>query len=301
MIILMKIHSYAFYNGHLSETQRRLLELDQEKVPKAAAAHEQLREKLVMELTSPLGHVTYPQNLTLANYVDYLLCPTLCYELEYPRTTGKIRWSRVLFNAFAVFACVFVMTHLSEEFVIPSLRESRDELRAAGIKAISTGEGWNHFSVLLHTATIYIMLPFTALFLLSWLILWEFVLDAFAEITRFADRQFYTDWWNAGDWFEFSRRWNLPVHHFLLRHVYQAARRHHLSRWAALTITFFVSSALHELIMGCITHKLRGYALAAMMQQLPLYAMQNLPFVRPYRSALVCPFFFFQTPSSIIT
>lgn len=292
MIILMKMHSYAFYNGHLSETQRRLLELDQGKSSKDAAAVEQLRETLVMELTSPLGHVTYPQNLTLSNFVDYLLCPTLCYELEYPRTE-KIRWSRVFSNAVGLFVCMFLMTQLSEEFVIPSLRNSRDELRAAGIEFITTGKGYNHFNVLLLTATVHIMVPFTALFLLCWLIIWEFALNAFAEISRFADRQFYVDWWNARDWLEFSRKWNLPVHHFLWRHVYQAALRNNLSRWAALNIAFFVSSALHELIMGCITHKLRGYALAAMVQQPFLWLIQSSRFVRPFQVALVCPPFFF--------
>jgi len=48
----------------------------------------ELRDTLAFELTSPSGRVTYPQNFSLYNFVDYMLCPTLCYELSYPRTEG---------------------------------------------------------------------------------------------------------------------------------------------------------------------------------------------------------------------
>ena len=40
-----------------------------------------------------------------------------------------------------------------------------------------------------------------------------------------------------------------------------------MSRPAATVLTFFVSAAAHELVMGCITKKLRGYGAAAMMLQ----------------------------------
>lgn len=41
---------------------------------------------LAFELTSPDGRVNYPKNLTINNFVDFMFCPTLCYELSYPRT-----------------------------------------------------------------------------------------------------------------------------------------------------------------------------------------------------------------------
>jgi sterol O-acyltransferase len=36
---------------------------------------------------------------------------------------------------------------------------------------------------------------------------------------RFADRNFYDDWWNSSSFDQFARKWNKPVHEFLLRHV----------------------------------------------------------------------------------
>lgn len=45
-------------------------------------------------------------------------------------------------------------------------------------------------------------------------------------------------------------------------------------------ITFLVSSIGHELVMGCITKKLRGYGFLAMMLQLPIVAAQRSRFVK---------------------
>jgi sterol O-acyltransferase len=99
------------------------------------------------------------------------------------------------------------------------------------------------------------------------------------NVTGFADRQFFADWWNSCDWLEFSREWNKPVHHFFRRHVYSASRGH-MSRPLATTITFFISALAHELVMGCITRKFRGYGFIAMMLQMPIVLVQRSKWVK---------------------
>ncbi|KAF2637214.1 hypothetical protein P280DRAFT_112095 [Massarina eburnea CBS 473.64] len=297
--IFMKMHSYGFYNGHLSETLLRLNDLDEPKTASKAAAyryphanahlheppqspvHEdasdseraqlaQLRDDLAFELASPLGHVSYPNNLTLYNYVDYIFCPTLCYELEYPRT-ATVRYMEVLYKTLAVFGCIFLLTVSTEEFILPVLDESAPRLQA------STGA--YDFGLVLTETIGRLLFPFMVAFLLVFLVIFEYILGAFAEITRFADRQFYADWWNSCDWLEFSREWNKPVHHFFRRHVYSASRDH-MSRPLATTITFFISALAHELVMGCITRKFRGYGFIAMMLQMPIVMVQRSKWVR---------------------
>jgi hypothetical protein len=98
-------------------------------------------------------------------------------------------------------------------------------------------------------------------------------------LSEFADRQFYADWWNSCDWLEFSREWNKPVHHFFRRHVYSASRGH-MSRPMATVITFLISALAHELVMGCITRKFRGYGFIAMMLQMPIVMVQRSKWVR---------------------
>lgn len=302
LALFMKLHSWAFYNGHLSATLNRLKELDMPigpETPTNAAVRypstrfrlgevkadededednvvnispiAQLREDLAKEVTSPLGNVTYPQNLTFANFLDYLLCPTLCYELEYPRTP-KRSYLELFYKTLAVFGCIFLLTIVSEEFIIPVLDESQQRLLRSRTFIDSS---------LIFAETVSRMLfPFMVTFLLVFLVIFEYVLGAFAEITRFADRQFYADWWNSLDWLEFSREWNIPVHNFFRRHVYSASRSAKLSRPAATGITFLISALAHELIMGCITRKFRGYGFFLMMLQMPFVMIQRMPWVR---------------------
>lgn len=218
LTILMKLHSYAFYNGHLSESERRLAALDkpgeEPSDPSVAVRYPEpcrrrpsmkrhhsddspieplvrLREDLASELTSPLGNISYPQNLHFGNYVDFLFCPTLCYELEYPRRAHR-RWDEIAWKTMAVFGCIFLLTLTSEEFIVPVLSEAHVQLEA--FPSVSD-------KALILAETISMLLfPFMITFLLVFLVIFEYVLGAFAELTRFADRHFYADWWNSCDW-----------------------------------------------------------------------------------------------------
>lgn len=230
----------------------------------------QLREDLAFELSSPLGRVSYPENLNLPNWVDFIFCPTLCYELEYPRV-AHIRPLEVFYKALAVFGCIFLMVITTEEFILPVLDESAI--------ALHHSKGALDFSLILAETIGRLLFPFMITFLLTFLVIFEYILGAFAELTRFADRQFYADWWNSCDWLEFSREWNIPVHHFFRRHVYSASKNH-LSRPLATLITFLISALAHELVMGCITRKFRGYGFFAMMLQMPIVMVQRSKYVR---------------------
>ncbi|KAK7426896.1 Sterol O-acyltransferase 2 (Sterol-ester synthase 2) [Neonectria magnoliae] len=365
MVLLMKMHSYAFYNGHLSETEKRLRALDN---PAAAAdrrpaylyptadgapaaedpsgegstsrgagkrrrrqqsrrRHQQqkqlklerkqqsrfesdsnksndedepngltipdiqpssspgagasantsgdevetLRENLARELTSPMGNVTYPSNLTWHNYCDYILCPTLCYEIEYPRT-ASVKWTSLIAKIVATFGCIFLLTIISEEFILPVLVDASTRLDAV--------RGSVSESLLILAETIsWLLFPFMLTFLLVFLVIFEYILGAFAEITCFGDRHFYSDWWNSTDWMEFSREWNVPVHSFLRRHVYGASRPR-VGRNGATVITFLISAVGHEIVMACITKKLRGYGFVCQMLQLPIVVLQRTRWVR---------------------
>jgi sterol O-acyltransferase len=294
----MKMHSYAFYNGHLSEAERRLQALDDPSTASKAPAYQypsagytantaerdqkdadeksqlaRLREDLAIELTSPMGNVTYPKNLTWSNYVDYTFCPTLCYELEYPRANGIV-WTQLGYKILAVFGVIFLLTITSEEFILPVMTESALRLE--------TVTSFSETAMILSESISMLLFPFMITFLLVFLVIFEYVLGAFAEITCFADRHFYSDWWNSTDWLEFSREWNIPVHHFFRRHVYSASRPH-IGRPMATLITFMISAIGHEIVMACITKKIRGYGFLAQMSQLPIVMLQRMKWVRGKR------------------
>lgn len=200
----MKMHSYAFYNGHLAATQSRLYELDnplsrtvsrepavkypssrthlneisqaqEEEDQSRADSLSQLREDLAMELVSPFGRTAYPQNLTVANYCDYLLCPTLCYELEYPRNEFR-SYMEIFYKTLAVFGCIFLMIVTSEEFVMPVLDQSAIRLQ--------NQRDWHEGALIFAETVSSLLFPFMVIFLLVFLVIFEYWLGAFAEITR---------------------------------------------------------------------------------------------------------------------
>ncbi|BGP39994.1 Sterol O-acyltransferase 2 (Sterol-ester synthase 2) [Rhodotorula kratochvilovae] len=202
------------------------------------------------------ANVTFPANVTVLNFIDYLLVPTLVYELEYPRT-ASIRPVYVLEKTLATFGTFSVLLLIVEHFVYP----------------VMPGPESSFFGSLLDLA-----LPFTICYLLIFYIIFECICNAFAEITRFSDRAFYSDWWNSTSFDEFSRKWNRPVHTFLLRHVYATTiATYRLSKFSAAFVTFLLSALVHELVMVVVTHKLRMYLFVLQMAQLPLIMIGRAP------------------------
>lgn len=80
---------------------------------------------------------------------------------------------------------------------------------------------------------------------------------------------------------EFARKWNKPVHHWLLRHVYaQSIDSYKLSKLNASFVTFLLSSCLHEMVLAACTRRIRLYLLVMQMLQLPLIMLGRKSFIR---------------------
>ncbi|KAJ2575859.1 Sterol O-acyltransferase 2 (Sterol-ester synthase 2), partial [Coemansia sp. RSA 1836] len=276
----MKVHSYLSTNRRLACALRTVEELRRAKEEGEDDAAEQI-SALEAELC-PYG-TRFPANVTLRNYGMFQLSPALVYELEYPRT-AHIRWGYVA-EKLAGTAGIFVVFYVVvAHLVIPHLERMPD-----------TGVG---------IATLHLMGPMATCWLLFFFITFDSIANGFAELTRFADRRFYDDWWNARGLDEFSRKWNRPVHMFLARHVYMPVRE----AWpigaeaeagagrlllagvrravppgvAAMAATFFFSSILHELTIVVACHR-RNYAVffVSQMMQIPLIiCSERLPWLR---------------------
>jgi len=113
----------------------------------------------------------------------------------------------------------------------------------------------------------------------AWLImfycLFHSYLNMWAEITRFADRRFYSDWWNANNLSEYWRKWNQPIHNFLIRHVYYPLRRRRVSSAVCMLVTFTVSAIAHEYIVVGIFSVLNFIAFILMMVNVPVMIAQR--------------------------
>lgn len=335
LIMLMKQHSYAFYNGYLStaykkreDLLRKLEQLEQIEPAESSISNQakasgaspdylnrqpsmnemkQRRRSLhsgsetfskdlegietALELNKPLdreqlyvfkkiirweidglseelqGKATtperaYPHNLTFQNHYEYIPLPTVVYELEYPRS-DSIDWRYVAEKVAATFGVIFVMIMVSQAFIYPVVMKTV-AMKEAGMPLV---DRFKEFPWLLSD----LIFPFVLEYIMSWYVIWEVILNLLGEVTYFADREFYSAWWNSVSWDQFARDWNRPVHNFLLRHVYHSSiSAMKVNKHTATLITFFLSACVHELVMWCIFKKLRGYLLALQMFQLPV-------------------------------
>lgn len=108
-------------------------------------------------------------------------------------------------------------------------------------------------------------IPFLYLWILLFFAGFQFFPNFMAELTYFADRTFYKDWWNSRTFSEYWRLWNLPVHNFLFRHVYLPLRRRGVKKEIRLLIVFTISAIGHEYIVSGACRIVSYWAFLAMM------------------------------------
>ena len=170
----------------------------------------------------------------------FVFAPTMLYSESYPKT-DRIKKSIVLERLAGIVLCFISMYIVVEEYILPAVRN---------LSHIKASNNFSEYLIGAAYAYSKLLLPCNAYFLLGFFFVFEYWCNLFAELTCFADRQFYTDWWNGISFYDFSTRWNIPVHKFLQRYIY----RHLIdeakySKSSAMTITFLYSSVFHELVM----------------------------------------------------
>ncbi|CAL8469029.1 g8570 [Coccomyxa elongata] len=200
--------------------------------------------------------VSYPNNLTLANLISFLPLPTLIYQPSYPRST-RFRGRWVLWYALRLVALAGVMLIITEQYLQPTIANSLVPLRQLN---------WPHMI----ERVLKLSLPTLYGWIIMFYCLFHLWLNILAELTFFGDREFYKDWWNATDISDYWRLWNMPVHKWMLRHVYFPALRAGIPRVWAGTLVFAVSAFFHELLVGLPLHMVRCWAFVGVMSQVPL-------------------------------
>jgi diacylglycerol O-acyltransferase-1 len=198
----------------------------------------------------------YPDNITFDNLRYFWWAPTLVYQPAYPRT-DKIRWVFVFKRLGEVLCLSVFIWFASAQYATPVLRNSLDKIASLDYPSI--------LERLLKLSTISLVI-----WLAGFFALFQSFLNALAEVTRFADREFYEAWWNSEGLGVYWRTWNKPVYQFFRRHVYFPMRSRGWSHKMASLTVFTISALLHEILVGVPTHNLIGVAFLGMFLQLPL-------------------------------
>ncbi|XP_043206525.1 sterol O-acyltransferase 1-like isoform X1 [Amphibalanus amphitrite] len=162
-------------------------------------------------------------------FLFYLFVPTLVYRDSYPRTS-QVRWRLVALHFGQVVGCVVYTAFLLERLVLPPFQRY-------GLGRMT----WRHLVVHVFGS----VMPGMLCYLCAFFALLHAWMNAFAEMTRFADRMFYQDWWNVTNYASFYRTWNIVVHDWLYEYIYTDVARLRGKFLATLSV-FVVSSIVHE-------------------------------------------------------
>ncbi|WEW57870.1 diacylglycerol O-acyltransferase [Emydomyces testavorans] len=201
----------------------------------------------------------YPHNVTIKNLTYFWLAPTLVYQPVYPRTS-HIRWNFVAKRVAEFCGLSVFMWIISAQYASPTLLNALEKIALRDWASITERV------MKLSTISLVIWLAgFYALF--------QSFLNALAEVIKFGDREFYTDWWNSPSVGRYWRTWNIPVYQFMKRHIFSPLIGRGWSPFTASLTVFTFSAVLHELAVGIPTHNIIGVAFGGMMLQLPLIAV----------------------------
>ncbi|KAM3407845.1 hypothetical protein ACQJBY_001280 [Aegilops geniculata] len=225
---------------------------------------------------------------TLGSLVYFMMAPTLCYQPSYPRTEN-IRKGWLIRQIILYLIFTGIQGFIIEQYINPIVVNSQHPLKGGLLNAVET--------------VLRLSLPNVYLWLCMFYCFFHLWLNILAEILRFGDREFYKDWWNAKTIDEYWRKWNMPVHKWIVRHIYFPCMRSGISKvnckmlncyaghalyivcvWSfvlfflqevAVFVSFFVSAVLHELVVAVPCRILKFWAFLGIMLQIPLITLTS--------------------------
>ena len=193
---------------------------------------------------------------TIKQLLYFIAAPTLVFRDSYPRSES-IRWGwlmRRVAEFIGLWAGIFIV---ATQYVVPSVGNTFQPLESGNVMLIVEG-------------VLKIAVPNLVIWLIGFYAIFHVYLNILGEITRFGDRQFYKDWWNSTTLGYFWRSWNLPVHGWMVAHVYLPLTNRGWRKSTASLLIFFISAVLHELVVSIPFWNFKLLAFGGMMLQVAL-------------------------------
>lgn len=207
------------------------------------------------EASSVSSTGNYCYDVSFECLIYFMVAPTLCYQTSYPRT-ACIRKGWLVRQVIKLVIFTGFMGFIVEQYINPIVKNSQHPLKGNLLYAIER-------VLKLSVPNLYVWLCMFYCFFHLWL-------NILAELLRFGDREFYKDWWNAKTVEEYWRMWNMPVHKWMVRHVYFPCLRNGIPKGVAVLIAFVVSAIFHELCIAVPCHIFKFWAFIGIMLQVPL-------------------------------
>ncbi|XP_038662950.1 diacylglycerol O-acyltransferase 1-like isoform X2 [Scyliorhinus canicula] len=253
-IIFMKLYSYHEVNRWLREEWAPL-------GLKSAMKHPGISSCTVSYDENNTGGsniqemVIFPDNLTVKDLYYFLFAPTLCYQMNFPRSS-KIRLRFLLRRLVEMIFLIHLFIGLTQQWVLPVTRNAMQPFVEMKLTTV------------IHQLML-IAIPNHFMWLILFHGFFHSTLNLIAELLRFGDRRFYRDWWNSETLTYFWSNSNIILHKWYLRHVYRPLIEKGYTKWEAQTSVFILSALYHEYMIAAPLQIFRFWLFIEMMLQVP--------------------------------
>mmetsp|Transcript_1339 Transcript_1339/g.1737 ORF Transcript_1339/g.1737 Transcript_1339/m.1737 type:complete len:401 (+) Transcript_1339:614-1816(+) len=205
--------------------------------------------------------LTYPKCLSVTNFTRFMIAPTFCYQVVFP-LHKKRDYVQILKRLLQILVSLFLITFMFYQHILP-----------VAVQSVPYFDEGDYYNILVCVLEISISASYL------WVVIFFLIFHAwtnfFAEVTRFSDRRFYSDWWNAGNLGEYWRKWNYPIHNWLVRHVHYPMIRRGVSNDVSRFVTFLVSAVAHEYVVIGTFRVFNMLAFTFMIVNAPLMQLQR--------------------------
>uniref|UniRef100_A0A8C1NJ70 O-acyltransferase n=1 Tax=Cyprinus carpio TaxID=7962 RepID=A0A8C1NJ70_CYPCA len=241
-VLFLKLYSYRDVNKWCRESRR--------------AKARTLSRSHSSNGTAGYTHVNYPGNLTHRDIYYFIFVPTLCYELNFPRSP-RIRKRFLLRRLLEMLFLMQLMIGLIQQWMVPTIQNSMKPFQDMDLSRIVE-------------RLLKLAVPNHFIWLIFFYWYFHSSMNFVAELMQFGDREFYRDWWNSETIPYFWSNWNIPVHKWCLRHFYKPMLVKGVNKFTAQLAVFFMSAFFHEYLVSVPLKMFRLWAFLGMMAQIPL-------------------------------
>ncbi|XP_043563221.1 diacylglycerol O-acyltransferase 1-like [Chiloscyllium plagiosum] len=197
--------------------------------------------------------VTFPDNLTVKDLYYFLFAPTLCYQMNFPRSS-KIRIRFLLRRLLEMIFLIHVFIGLIQQWVLPVTRNSMQPFVEMNL-------------TMMINQLLLIAIPNHFMWLIFFHWFFHSTLNFIAELMRFGDRRFYRDWWNSETLTYFWSNSNIILHKWYMRHIYRPLIEKGYSKWEGQASVFVLSALYHEYLIAAPLRMFRMWLFIEMMLQ----------------------------------
>eukprot|EP00826_Nyctotherus_ovalis_P008456 TRINITY_DN1218_c0_g1_i7.p1 TRINITY_DN1218_c0_g1~~TRINITY_DN1218_c0_g1_i7.p1 ORF type:complete len:294 (-),score=91.68 TRINITY_DN1218_c0_g1_i7:166-1047(-) len=194
----------------------------------------------------------YPNNVTLMNFMQYMVLPTLVYQTNY-KLVKRRRVSYLLIKT-VLFAFAFVKGYqIVTKYIMAYVRE------------------YKQGTITFFELYLREMIPLPILILLLIVMIFDFFCTFVAELTGYPDHQFYEDYWNATTMSEFLSKMNCILPNFFRYHIVYKLIQYNMNLERARIVAFAFSTLVLELLFVFVFKTMKPYMSLVILVNYPMY------------------------------